>query len=409
MSRKNIAWLAWLWFGSMLILGLVSFKDSLVNQNVRGNFWDEIDLVFTLLISIAFPLVGALIISRKPQNTIGWLLMVPSLGIILDPLIKSQFAGVTVPPAHPAVFFWIALYFCNIIWVFVVFPIFLIALLFPTGKPISSRWWWVVAFALFQFVFIFSIATLDKTLTPDHQLYGLNWSIPNPIGIFDTTNDNIFTIWFFGVVVLAILCLVSVILRYRRADRIEREQIKWLLYAVGLFVTFYALYFMFQSSGLDFLGVFNSIFMLLIPISIGIAILRYRLWNIDLIIRKTLQYILLTGLLALVYSGSVILLQTLTDNLVGNQSQLVIVLSTLIIAALFNPLRLRLQNFIDRRFYRQKYDAQKILAQFAQTAREEVEIDVLQAELLRAVQETIQPESVNLLLKKIDMRTPHEI
>ena len=131
-----------------------------------------------------------------------------------------------------------------------------------------------------------------------------DWSIPNPIGIFDTTNDNIFTIWFFGVVVLAILCLVSVILRYRRADRIEREQIKWLLYAVGLFVTFYALYFMFQSSGLDFLGVFNSIFMLLIPISIGIAILRYRLWNIDLIIRKTLQYILLTGLLALVYSGS---------------------------------------------------------------------------------------------------------
>ena len=118
-----------------------------------------------------------------------------------------------------------------------------------------------------------------------------------------------------------------------------------------------------------------------------------------MIIRRTLQYTLLSGLLALVYFGSVVLLQTIFDSVAEDRSPFIIVLSTLLIATLFNPLRTRLQAFIDRRFYRQKYDAQQILAQFAQTARDEVEMDVLQAELLRVVQETLQPEGMSLWLK----------
>ena len=146
--------------------------------------------------------------------------------------------------------------------------------------------------------------------------------------------------------------------------------------------------------------------MLLIPASIGIAILRYRLFDIDLIIRKTLQYAALSALLALVYFGSVVLLQTVVGQATDAQSPLVIVVSTLLIAALFAPLRKRVQTAVDRRFYRQKYDAQQVLAQFAITARDETDMDKLTAELVRVVQETMQPEQVSVWLKPVKGERP---
>ena len=145
----------------------------------------------------------------------------------------------------------------------------------------------------------------------------------------------------------------------------------------------------------------------LFPLSVVIAVLRYRLFDIDIIIRKTLVYAVLSGLLALLYFGMVALLQNIFDSVSGEQSPLVIVISTLFIAALFAPLRQRVQATIDRRFYRKKYDAQQVLAQFAQTARDEVSLEALTAELTRVIQETMQPETTSLWLKPTAVPPPN--
>jgi threonine/homoserine efflux transporter RhtA len=208
---------------------------------------------------------------------------------------------------------------------------------------------------------------------------------------------------FVTVTAFAVLCVLSLLYRYRSADHREQNQIKWLLYAAGFFVLNLVLGFLWGELGNQWASLGTALLFLsimLMPIAIAIAILRYRLYDIDVIIRKTLQYALLTAFLALVYFGSVIFLQSLTENLFGEQSPLVIVLSTLAIAALFNPLRTRIQDFIDRRFYRKKYDAEQALAQFAATVRDEVDMQKLSAWLLELVEESMQPEKTSLWLKK---------
>ena len=200
--------------------------------------------------------------------------------------------------------------------------------------------------------------------------------------------------------------VVSLFMRYRRAQYVEREQIKWLLFAGAFFVVVYGLTFFLSSAeecrldnGLTNLLLVLSI--LAFPIAIAIAILRYQLYDIDIIIRKTLVYTLLTALLGLVYFGSVILLQRLFGRLTGvAQSPLAVVVSTLVIAALFTPLRRRIQDWIDRRFYRKKYNAQQVFAQFALTARDQTDLDALTAELAHVVQETMQPKQVSVWLRE---------
>ncbi len=165
------------------------------------------------------------------------------------------------------------------------------------------------------------------------------------------------------------------------------------VYTVGLFTSENKLY-----------SVLLSIAILFLPVSIGIAILRYRLFDIDLIIRRTLVYSILTALLALIYFGGVVLLQQLTRSITGESSDVAIVVSTLVIAGLFFPLRRRVQTAIDRRFYRRKYDAAKTLAAFGATVRDEVELDELANALLNVVNETMQPVSVSLWFNTTDDR-----
>jgi hypothetical protein len=193
---------------------------------------------------------------------------------------------------------------------------------------------------------------------------------------------------------------ISLILRLRQARGVERQQLKWFVYAASLMGGGFAASFLFSSdlanSIVWFLGILG--FMVL-PVTTGIAILKYRLYDIDLLINRTLVYGTLTALLVLVYLGGVVSLQYVFRALTGQESTLAVVASTLAIAALFSPLRRRVQAFVDRRFYRRKYDAAKTLAAFGSRLREETDLDALREDVVRVAKNTMQPAHVFLWLR----------
>ena len=222
-------------------------------------------------------------------------------------------------------------------------------------------------------------------------------NLDNPIGYFNASM-LVYVTQILCVFVITFGSLIHSALTLR--EPAARAQLKWVAVGLSSFIV--------PGIGgwlLGYLGVNSELLYLLsmtgwflFPICLAIAITRYRLFDIDVIIRKTLVYSILTALLALIYFGGVVLVQQLTRSITAS-SDLAIAVSTLILAALFFPLRRRVQNAIDRRFYRRKYDAAKTLAAFSSTVRDEVELEKLTAELLNVVNETMQPKSVSLWLK----------
>jgi hypothetical protein len=355
------------------------------------------------LIPVVFAGAGGLIVTKQSGNVIGWLLIIVAAILPLDALTAFALGSISEPPPDPPFLLYLAVVFSQAGWLLLIFPTLFIALLFPTGKPPSPRWRWVAGYGLGLMLFFWSLGFLASDYSPNES-YGLTWSLQNPIGFLSNSSIDaiIFPWWLLGLASFALLCVASLVVRYRRAGKVQREQIKWLLFAAGLFVAVYVPGLVLSPEGTA--DVISNLLLPLgligFPIAITVAILRYRLWDINVIIRKTAVYAILTALLALVYFGLIILLQSIFETVSGEQSPITIVVSTLVIAALFAPLRRRVQDFIDRRFYRRKYDAEQTLAAFGQFVRDETDMEALTAELLRVTQETMQPEQVSIWLKK---------
>jgi hypothetical protein len=359
---------------------------------------------------LAFPIVGALVASKRPGNPIGWICLVSGLfwmffalgdasnayerattgtvtsSVKLDALLQGSW----VPPV-------------GLLGIYMI-------LLFPDGKLPSRRWrpfaWFAGAvMALIPIVFVLVPGPLE-----DHP------GVRNPFGLEQYP-------WLGIVSVLVLLMLplcnlaaaVSLVLRYRRSGAEVREQIKWLAFAASFVGVMYLITLV---SGLLFapdslisietpplwVSLQQNILFLSytgIPIAVGLAIMKYRLYDIDIIINRTLVYGSLTLMLLLVYFGGVTATQALFGTLTDQQrpAQLAVVVSTLTIAALFNPLRRRVQSFIDRSFYRSNYDARKTLEAFSAKLRDETDLDGLNAELIAVVRETLQPEHASLWLR----------
>jgi hypothetical protein len=359
------------------------------------------DWLTSTLNAVFYSSVGAIVASRRPENPVGWLLCLWALGESLSHFSAQYaiYALLTRPASLPAgeAFAWVSSWLVF----FVIGLSVLSILLFPTGRLPSRRWRWVtwltVAFVL--------VGAVSGTFSSG-PVEGLG-PIRNPLGLegFSDVSDSILLTMV--ALVLVVAAALSVFMRLRRAKGIERQQIKWFAYATAAVVMGLVLAEIIPDVievPLWFVRIGNAIFLLLIPaipISMGIAILRFRLYEIDTLINRTLVYGSLTAVLVAVYFGGVTATQALLRTLTGDQElpQLVIVASTLVIAALFNPLRRRIQSFIDRRFYRRKYDAAKTLEGFSIKLRDDTDLEALRGELVGVVRETMQPAHVSLWLR----------
>jgi hypothetical protein len=364
---------------------------------------------------LAFPLVGALVAFRRPENSIGWILLADGLLWMLLAVTESYSTyGIARPGSVP---YPVAIGTIGNQWLWVptigLLGIYLI-LLFPDGK-LPSRRWRLLAW-ISGVVIVLQSAAEGLAPGPLENQGGVR----NPFGIEALpwlANAALILLPLLPLCILA--SAVSMVLRFRRSRGEVRQQIKWIAFVAsfaGLLYLFALvspmifapeilnsggsggslppipiwLELLFSVAVLGFAG---------IPLAIGFAVLKYRLYDIDVVINRTLVYGPLTAILVLVYLGGVVSLQYAFRAITGQESQIAIVASTLAISALFNPLRKRVQAFVDRRFYRRKYDARITLAAFSAKLRDETDLVALNTELVSVVSETMQPATVSLWLR----------
>ncbi len=397
-AASRLAWSLWALAFALTALSLVLLALNLSHPNTPVFDWWLGNS--TVVIDVT---VGAIVASRRPENPVGWLLCLFGVAVSTSSFASQYaiYALVAEPDSLPAgeAMAWIAAWQLPIMIGLQVSYL----LLFPTGRLPSRRWrplaWLIVAFVV--------VGVILSAFSSDAYLGSLD-PIRNPLGIEGFT-------YFWRALVYAVSPLLfvavalSVLVRLRRTVGVERQQIKWLAYAAGIFAMSIILNVITAAidpprwAELANLVIF-SVAGTTVPIAIGIAILRYRLYDIDIIINRTLVYGSLTTMLVAVYLGSVVVLQYALRTLTGEGSQLAVVASTLAIAALFNPLRRRVQALVDRRFYRRKYDSANTLDAFSAKLRDETDLETLNSELVGVVRKTMQPAHTSLWL-----RSPAEV
>ncbi len=400
MSPREAAWLAWYMCAvslALMALGLLL----LVTSRSRGgvpvfDYW-----LLNTVIAVSFSPVGAVIAPRlPPRNPIGWLFC--TIGLIGAMRIFVAEYAIATLLAEPGSLLnklpggealaWVSSW----VWVVHFGPFLFLALLFPDARLPSPRWRpfaWVVGVVV-------TGGTVAVALWPETAARFDRVNNPLGIEVAAPVINPMETILY----ALALISAASLLVRLLHSKGVERQQVKWFAYAVVMLAISTTLaYVVSEAMDVDWLGWISSILVIAslvgLPVAMSIAILRYKLYNIDLLINRTLVYGSLTALLVAVYVGCVVSLQYAIRVLTGGESQLAVVASTLAIAALFQPLRRRVQGFIDQRFYRRKYDAAKTLAQFSIKLRDETDLERLNAELLSVVRETMQPTRVSLWLR----------
>ena len=401
MSARTATWLAYSMCAVSLLLMAFSLLLTVLGWSTplpRG--WSPWrDQAISLVGFIGAPILGALIASRRPENRYGWLWLGLGLSFAFVGFAEpyAAYALIAEPGALPAPRMVNKVLALG--WVVLIAFLPFVLLLFPTGQLPSRRWrflgWVVLA--------VGAALLLLALFSPDSGQGPVN--VPFSVG--GAVGQAMSAVALGGIMIIfasIILSALSLVVRYHGARGVERQQLKWFALAAalngGLILA--------DQLSLDRLlgaalwNLLDVTTFAALYVAVGIAILRYRLYEIDIFINRTLVYGSLTALLAAFYFGGVTATQAIFGVLTGQQEQqpqLAIVISTLVIAALFNPLRRRIQGFIDRRFYRRKYDARKTLETFSAKLRDETDLDALSDDLVGVVRETMQPSHVSLWLR----------
>jgi len=392
-TRALLGWAPWVLLGAfgaiLVVAGALATRGVVISQPIG-----------VLVFAAGFALVGALLAARRPRNAIGWLCLgiavafgsqiaaesYAAYGLMTDPgsLLGVQFAA-----------WWSG-------WIDLpgfVFVTMLLPLVFPTGRPPSPRWrpllWLVLATML--------VGTLVAAFSPGPLAGAPEFVNPMGLEILGGVMAPINAVFLGLSGTSLLLCAASLVARYRQTRGPERQQLKWFFYAFLLVIG--ALTFGDDGIGAQvplvvvWWPVVFPLTITTIPIAVGVAVLRYRLYDIDLLINRTLVYGSLTAVLVLAYIAGVAAFQFLLSPFTAG-SPIAVAVSTLAVVALFQPLRRRFQTLVDHRFFRAKYDAERTLGSFAARLRDEVDLESVRADLLDAVRETVQPAHASVWLRR---------
>jgi hypothetical protein len=391
MGRRSTV-VAW----SMLAIYAAGLAGTAVLAVLGGSLTGTSNYSLYLPAFTAFMVVGALVVAHRPGNAIGWIFSAIALLSLGASLAREylQYAYVIRPGALPFAVMaaWYLAWAGYLVFgLTFTFPL----LLFPTGRLLSPRWRPIAWLAGIEITASSVLAALQPALALEDQ----GRAIANPIRIrgLPAPDRGVVGAVLLGMFTVASLAgCASLVLRFRRARGEERQQLKWFAYAAALLVASNLVGSLLLPGGSDLGAAFT---IALLPIAAGIAILRYRLYDIDRLINRTLVYGLLTGLLAGVYAGVVLVLGQVFGGVGRDPPSWVVAGATLAVAALFQPARRRIQALVDRRFNRRKYNAAKTVEAFSLRLREEVDLGALSAELLAVANQTMQPTTAFLWLR----------
>jgi hypothetical protein len=409
MKRRAATWMAWsVWALCVALVASASLLE-FFDPSVPPKDGSIVD-VYIWIALLAYPTVGAIVASRRPKNLVGWILC--GMGLLFGVgAFADAYAYYTLGAGSDSLpgGMYMAWFSAELLWLpGLLLGSALLVLLFPNGRLLSRSWRAVVWLAVGgSAITALLFATSPGRISP--------YRISNPFGIEGNLRSILELLGRLGAAILLVCCVlavISVFVRLQSAEGEERQQIKWFAYAAAVLLSTFFL-------GLPLAGVIAAIGwgwaepipfvigVLAIPAAVGVAMLRYRLYDIDVVINRTLVYGALTALLAAGYVATIMAFQGISSLVfqapfrafLGQESALATVAATLAMAALFNPLRRRLQSFIDRRFYRRKYDARKTLEAFSTKLRNDTDLDALSDDLVGVVRETMQPAHVSLWLR----------